>query len=302
MLDFYALSAKPAAETPAESATVGETIINNATYFQQQLEKFGDACVDIAFKFIAALIVFFVGIFLIKFLLRHLAEGKAFSKVDDTVRNFVFSFIKITLYALLLISVIAIMGVPMSSVIAVLASVGVTIGLALQGSLSNLAGGIMILIFKPFKVGDFIESDGGSGTVTEVSLFYTTLRSLTNERISIPNSTLSNTKITNYSFYDTRRLDLNFSVAYGTDKNAVIETIMSVVNANPKAYKKPEPFLRMTEHAGSGIVFTLRVYCSRTDIFTLKSDLLEDVYDAFARVGIEIPYQTIDINIRKNNE
>jgi small conductance mechanosensitive channel len=218
------------------------------------------------------------------------------------VRNFVFSFIRISLYTLLLISVIAIMGVPMSSVVAVFASVGVTIGLALQGSLSNLAGGIMILIFKPFRVGDFIESGNGSGTVTEVSLFYTNLRSLTNERISVPNSALSNTKVTNYSFYDNRRLDLDFSVAYGTDKNTVIKTIMSVVNANPKALNKPEPFLRMTEHAASGITFTLRVWSSKADINDLKSDLLEDVYDAFARTGIEIPYQTIDVNVRRNDE
>lgn len=287
--------------TEIESVNTNDKVIDS-TYFQEQLRKFGDVCIDIAFKLIASIVVFFIGMFLIKFILKRLSRGKALAHVNETARNFIFSFIKITLYAILLISVVAIMGVPMSSIIAVIASAGLAIGLALQGSLSNLAGGIMILIFKPFKVGDFIESTNGTGTVTEVSLFYTILRSVTNERISIPNSSLSNAKVTNFSFYDTRRIDLNFSVAYGTDKNKVIDTIMDVVASNPKALKKPEPFLRMSEHGASSIVFTLRVWCSRPDLISLKSDLIEDVYDVFERTGIAIPYQTIDVNLINRNK
>lgn len=285
-----------AADTIADTTAPAE-VIKDATYFEQQLANLGDACMSIAFRLIAAAIVFALGSLLIRFLIRHFPDGKRYRNIDITVRKFVRSFLQIVLYILLLISVIAIMGVPMSSVVAVIASAGVTIGLALQGSLSNLAGGIMILMFKPFRVGDFIEGDGTTGTVEEVSLFYTVLRNPTNQRINVPNSALSNTKVVNYSVYDTRRLDIDFTVAYGTDKNAVIETIMAVVDADAMALKDPAPFLRMTQHADSALVFTLRVWCGKADFFVLKSNLLEEVNEAFLQHGIEIPYKTIDVNV-----
>ena len=266
------------------------------------LNSIVEVCIDVVLKLIMSAIVWFVGHALIKLLLKRFPNGPRHEKMDPTVRKFTNSFIKIALYALLIVSIVAIMGVPMSSVVAVIASAGVTIGLALQGSLSNLAGGIMILIFKPFGVGDYIECGDVTGTVEEVSLFYTTVRKATNQRITAPNGDLSNAHVVNYSIYDTRRLDLDFEVAYGSDTNAVIEAIMSVVDANEKALKEPAPFLRMTSHGASALVFTLRVWCARGDFATLKSDLLEDIYEKFEEADIEVPYQTIDVNIKKNDD
>lgn len=278
------------------TANAGSEIVTGA------LNSIVDICIDVVLKLVLAAIVWFVGRALIKLLLKHFPNGPKHDKMDPTVRKFANSFIKIALYALLLVSIIAIMGVPMTSVVAVIASAGVTVGLALQGSLSNLAGGIMILIFKPFGVGDFIECGDVTGTVEEVSLFYTTVRSATNQRITAPNSDLSSARVINYSIYDTRRLDIDFEVAYGSDKNAVIEAIMSVVDANEKALKDPSPFLRMTAHGASSLVFTLRVWCARGDFAVLKSDLVEEIYEKFNAEGIEIPYQTIDVNIKKNDD
>ncbi len=268
------------------------------SFIKAQLSAFGAVCWSIMLRLAAAAIVFFIGAFLIKFLIKRFPEGKKYEHMDPTVRRFTKNFISMALFILLIISVIAIMGVPMSSVVAVIASAGVTIGLALQGSLSNLAGGIMILLFRPFKIGDFIEGDGASGTVEEVSLFYVTLRSATNQRITIPNGELSNTKVTNYSIYPTRRLDIDFTVAYGTDNNEVIETIMSVVDSEELALKDPEPFLRMTSHGDSALVYTLRVWCERDNYGILKSNLMEKTNEAFNEKGIEIPYNTFDINVK----
>lgn len=278
------------------TANAGSEIVTGA------LNTIVDTCISVVLKLLLAAVVWFVGRAFIKFLLKRFPNGPKHQKMDPTVRKFVNSFINIALYALLLVSVIAIMGVPMSSVVAVIASAGVTIGLALQGSLSNLAGGIMILIFKPFGVGDFIECGDVTGTVEEVSLFYTTVRSATNQRITAPNADLSNAHVVNYSIYDSRRLDVDFEVAYGSDTNAVIEAIMSVVDANEKALKDPAPFLRMTAHGASALVFTLRVWCARGDFGTLKSDLLEEIYEKFNTEGIEVPFQTIDVNIKKNDD
>jgi len=219
--------------------------------------------------------------------------------MDKTVRLFINNFIKITLYIALAITIVAIMGIPMASVITVFASAGAAIALAVQGSFSNFMGGIMLLIFKPISVGDFVEIDGDSGSVTEVGIFYTVLRTPDNLVVTIPNKTMVDTTIVNYSRNDTRRVDIVVGVSYGSDVELVKRTIFEVIAANEKALADPAPFVRVTEMADSSLDFSVRVWCNASDYGLLKSDLYEELNAAFEKAGIEIPYNTLDVNIKK---
>ena len=183
-------------------------------------------------KLLAALIVLLIGVKIIGSVCKWLRRSTKLSKLDDGLRSFLGSFAKIGLYALLIITVASIIGIPATSFITILASCGVAVGLALQGSLSNFAGGLMILFFKPFKVGDYIEAKGESGTVVDLSVVYTKLLTVDNKRITVPNGALTNSTIKNYSTEPLRRVDLAFSVAYDSNdetvKNIIIPEVMAL--------------------------------------------------------------------------
>ena len=190
-----------------------------------------------------------------------------------------------------------ILGVPATSFIAVLTTCAAAVGLALQGSLSNFAGGIMILLFKPFKVGDYIEAAGESGTVSEISVVYTELLTLDNKRITIPNGTLTNSVIENYSSEDLRRVDLTFNTSYDCDLETVKSVINKVIENNPKALKNPEPFVRLSAHNDSALTYTVRIWCKNADYWDVNFDTIENVKKAFDENGITIPYNQIDVHI-----
>ena len=265
--------------------------------FSAILSSITSACITIAWKLVFSAIVLVVGRLLIKLLLKVFPNGRKHDRMDKTVRLFVNNFIKITLYIALGITIVAIMGIPMASVITVFASAGAAIALAVQGSFSNFMGGIMILIFKPIVVGEFVEVDGDMGTVSEVGIFYTVLRTPDNLVVTIPNKTMIDTTITNYSRNDTRRVDIVVGVAYESDVELVRSTVLSVIAANEKAMKDPEPFVRVTEMADSSINFSVRVWCRSEDYGILKSDLLESLCSALEAAGIEIPYNKLDVNV-----
>ena len=257
------------------------------------------ACVNIAGKLIFSAVVFIVGMLLIK-LVKKLLNGKKFKHVDKTAMSFISNFIKIALYVVLIVIIVSIMGVPMASVITVFATAGAAIALAVQGSLSNLMGGIMLLIFRPIAVGEFISVSGNSGTVQEIGIFYTLIKSGDNINISIPNGTLMNSVITNYSREDIRRVDMTVSVAYGSDIELVKATILGVIEANDKSLKEPaEPFIRMTAMAESSLDFTVRVWCKSSDFLTFKSDLCEQIDDAFRKANISVPFPQMDVHVTK---
>ncbi len=265
---------------------------------EQVWQNLINSSVEIAKKLLFAAIVLVVGIFLIKFIIKIFTKSKKSEKFDPIVVTFINSFIKITLYIVLVISVVAILGVPMASIIALLASGGVAIGLALQGSLSNFAGGIMLLIFRPFTKGDVIESSGQSGVVDSIGIFYTKIISFDNKHITIPNSTLTSATIINYNVESRRRVDIAFNVAYGTDIEKVKKIVLAMVGEHEKILKDPAPFLRMTNMKDSSLEFTLRFWCAPSDIVTAKSDILEQMHDIFAHMGIVIPFNQLDINIK----
>lgn len=251
-------------------------------------------------KIVIATLVVVVGFWLVKVLLEKLKKGKLSKKLEDTVESFVFNFINIALKVIIIITAISILGVPMASVITVLATAGAAVGLALQGSLSNLAGGIMLVVFKPFRVGDFIESQGVSGSVEEITIMYTVLNTPDNKSVSLPNGALMNSTITNYSKKDLRRVDLTFCVAYDSDIDRVREVLDSIAKAHPLVLDDPATAIVFTKQGDSALEFTVRAWAKNSDYWTVYFDINEAVKKAFDKTGIEIPYPQMDVHIKND--
>ncbi len=249
-------------------------------------------------KLLEAIVILLVGLKLISALKKWLQSSPKLDKLDPSLRSFLVSFSGIVLYILLVITIAMILGVPATSFITILASCGVAIGLALQGSLSNFAGGLMILLFKPFKVGDFIEASGETGVVQEITVVYTVLLTPDNKRVTIPNGGLTNSVIENYSTESLRRVDLTFNVDYGSDIEQVKKLITDLATAHPMALKDPAPFVRLSVHKDSSLEFTARVWCKNADYWDLYFDLTEGVKKAFDQKGIQIPYPQMDVHVK----
>jgi len=250
-------------------------------------------------KLISSLIILVIGLKLIKWLKKWIRTSPRIEKLDDSVRSFLASFTGVALYIVLFITVAMILGIPTTSFIAALASCFAAIGLAMQGSLSNFAGGIMILLFKPFKVGDYITTPDAEGTVKEITVVYTILHTPDNKVITIPNGTLTNSVVENYSAVENRRVDLTFSTAYNCDVDKVKALLMEIIEKHPLIIKEPEPFARLSEHADSALIYTVRVWCKTDDYWNVKFDLMESVKKAFDENGIEIPYPQVDVHMKK---
>lgn len=266
---------------------------------QSIVDKLIELATSMGLKLLAAIILVIVALKGIKWLRKWIRTSNKLDKVDSSLRSFMISFSSVVLYIVLFITVAMILGVPTTSFITVLASCGVAIGLALQGSLSNFAGGIMILLFKPFKVGDYIEAVGEAGVVTEISVVYTEILTLDNKRITIPNGTLTNSVIENYSSEDLRRVDLTFNTAYDCDMETVKKVISKVIEENPMALKNPAPFVRLSAHNESALTYTVRIWCKNADYWDVNFDTIENVKKAFDENGIKIPYNQIDVHIDK---
>ncbi|MBE6713908.1 MAG: mechanosensitive ion channel [Ruminococcaceae bacterium] len=251
-------------------------------------------------KLLIAGFFLFLGLRVIKFILKRIEKSKLYRKMDNSVKSFTISFLSIAFKAILLITVAAYLGVPMSSMVALVASAGVAIGLALQGGLSNIASGIMIIIFRPFSVGNYIECSGYSGSVISIGIFHTTLATPDNKNVVIPNSVLTSQTLVNYSAEKYRRVDLDFSAAYNCDADKVKDVLLSCANAIPQVIKdnseKPIDTMIM-EYAPSGITYRVRMWCESADYWTIAFRMREDVKRAFNENGIEIPYNKLDINV-----
>ncbi len=265
------------------------------------LEQFVNSILEFAttkgLDLILAVLIVVVGSKIAKWLKKWIRTSDKLEKIDVSLRSFAASFVNVVIYAVLFVTVLMILGVPATSFIAVLTTCAAAIGLALQGSLSNFAGGIMILLFKPFKVGDFIEAAGETGTVSEISVVYTELLTLDNKRITIPNGTLTNSVIENYSSEELRRVDLTFNTAYDCDVETVKKVISKVVEAHPMALKNPEPFVRLSAHGESALTYTVRIWCKNADYWDVNFDVIENVKKAFDENGIKIPYNQIDVHV-----
>ena len=236
-----------------------------------------------------AIVVGIVGFLLIKYLMRALRRMKSLEKLDQTLTRFVLNFVKWLLYVMLIIAVIGILGVPMAQVIALLASAGVAIGLALQGALANLAGGILLMVLRPFNVGDYVDAAGASGVVHSINLFYTVLLTVDNKRITIPNGSLMNSNVVDYSAEPLRRVDLVFSCAKSEKPAEIQQCILDVVAGSKLALRDPAPFARVSGGTNEAMTFTVRVWCKTEDYWDLYFDLNQSIVEAFAAKGVQAP-------------
>lgn len=257
-----------------------------------------DLVTSVGMKLLIAVLIFVVGFFIIKSITKFVKKSPKLEKMDPGVRTFTASFLSIALYIVLFVTIAAVVGIPIASLLTVLASCGVAIGLALQGALSNFAGGILILLFKPFKVGDYIEASGGEGVVQEITVVYTVILTVDNKRVTIPNGALTNAVIKNYSAEETRRVDLTFNTATGCDIEKTRQVILDVIALHPLALKDPAPFVRLSAHKESSLEFTARIWVKSADYWTVYFDMKEAIEVAFAKNGIETPYPQVDVNLK----
>ena len=242
-------------------------------------------------KIVFAIIVYLVGKWLIGKAVNLMVKSKRFAELDGAVQTFARSAMKMGLFALLFVSIIGILGVETSSIVAAVASCGVAVGLALQGALGNLAGGIMLLIFKPFKLGDYVDAAGVSGVVTELTLFYTVITTLDNKRITVPNGSLMNSNVVDYSAEETRRVDLSFSCAKGEDPRKVQEIMLGVMAKHEKIIKEGDkaPFARLSGGTNDSMQFTARAWCDNADYWDVYFDLTQGITEALGAAGVQAP-------------
>lgn len=241
-------------------------------------------------KVIGAIIIWIVGSWIIKKMMLGMKKIMEKGDYDESLQKFLLNLGSWILKILLIITLLGTLGVPTTSFAAIIGAAGLAIGLALQGSLANFAGGVLIMIFRPFKIGDLIEAQGKVGVVKEIEIFTTRLIGRSNKEVILPNGALSNGNIVNYSTEGTRRVDLTFGVGYDSDIKKTKEVLMNVISAHPKVINDPVPTVNVLELADSSINFTVRPWCKTEDYWTVYFDVTEQTKEALDTAGIEIPY------------
>lgn len=246
---------------------------------------------------VGALVMLILGWWLIKIITGRIRKVMEKREVDPGVRGFSLSILNVTLKILLFIFVISKLGVETTSFAAVLAAAGLAIGLALQGSLSNFAGGVLIIILKPFKVGDFIDAQGESGTVTEISIFYTYMTTINNQRIVIPNGQLSNNKVTNYSYEETRRDVVPVGISYDSDIKKAKEVLLDILSKDERALKDPAPVVVVSGLGDNSVDLSVRFWAKSSDFWDLHFDFIEKLKTELEDNGISFPFPQRDVHL-----
>ncbi len=252
--------------------------------------------VTLGVTLLKALLVFIVGRLVISLLNRLVRKILSRRNIDPSVKTFVGSLVNVLLIVLLAVSIVAILGIETTSFAALLASAGVAVGMALSGNLSNFAGGLIILLFKPFKVGDYIEGQGESGTVREIQIFHTILTTPDNKVVYIPNGALSGGAITNYSREPLRRVDWTFGVDYGEDYQKVKGVITSIIARDTRILQEPAPFVALHALADSSVNVVVRVWVASADYWDVYFDINQAVYETFNREGIDFPFPQLTVH------
>lgn len=253
---------------------------------------------DFVIRLLFAAIILVVGFSLINLINKKIAGDEKLKKRDENASSFLMNFVGGALKVLVVITAVVVIGVPQATVVAVIGSCGVTIGLALQGGLSNIAGGLVIMFSHPFRVGDYISGAGVEGVVKDIGIYYTKIVTPDNHDIAVPNSTLSNSTINNLSTEKTRRIDFEFSVAYSTDIDLVRKVLLATASMNDLVSKEVPPVVYVSGHGESGIMLKLRVWCDAENYWTVNFDMWEDVKKAFDKFEIEIPYNHLDVTVK----
>ena len=266
---------------------------------KHSIEVLTEKIIEYLPKLALALITLVVGLYLIKLFIRFLGKVMESRKVDESLRPFFKTLASILLKVLLLISVMGMIGIEMTSFIALIGAVGISLGMALSGSLQHFAGGVLLLIYKPFIKGDFIEAQGHKGTVKELQIFNTVLNTLDNKVVFIPNGPLSTGTIVNYTREPQRRIDSVFSISYGDDIDKAKSIIQNVIDSNPKILKEPEVVIGVKQLSASSVDIESRVWVNTVDIVELGFYMNEAVKNEFDKNGITIPFPQMDVNLKK---
>lgn len=264
------------------------------------LETMMQYCVTFGKNLLAAIVIYFVGRFIISKLTRLVRAVMQKKQIESSLYSFLDSFLTICLHFVLVIAIVGVLGIETSSFVALFASAGVAIGMALSGTLQNFAGGVMILLFRPFRVGDFIEAQGYSGTVNQIQIFSTILTTVDNQTIIIPNGGLATGSMKNYSKQPYRRVDIDVEVAYGSKPDVVRKVLLDICAKDARIMTQDpmKPYIPMTSMGSSAIVFQVRVWTESANYWGVKFDTTEIIYKRLAEEGIEIPFQQIDVHMR----
>ena len=251
-------------------------------------------------KLIKVLFIWFVGRWVLKRVVKLVVRILQKHIDNDSVRTFLVSIVDVVVMIMLILMIIGVLGIDTSSFIAIFASAGVAIGMALSGTLQNFAGGVMILLFRPFKVGDYIEAQGVAGIVKQIQIFNTVVHTGDNKVILLPNGAVSTGIINNYSREPKRRLDMTFSISYGNDFEKAKSVLLGLIAQDSRILNEPaEPFIRLSELGASSIDIIVRVWCNQSDYWAIKFDLNQKVYETFPKEGLEFPFQTFTVNFTK---
>lgn len=294
--------------------------------FDELIQKMVNGLISFGLKVGIAILVFYVGRYIIRKLYKMVYNVMTHRHIDQSLTTFVLSLIRMVLYFILVISIIGILGLETSSFLAIFASAGVAIGMALSGTLQNFAGGVLILLLKPYKVGDFIEVNGYTGTVKSIQLFNTVINTVDNKAIILPNGALSTSSINNYSLESYRRVDWTVCLAYGTDLDKAKDALMEIVQADPRVVKKyieddelykqqnlidkrvvsvqnkveRPPFVGLNEMADSSINFVVRAWTHASNYWPLYFDINERIYKELPEKGFSFPFPQMDVHLDHN--
>lgn len=304
MLEFLTLfaTAAEAADSLATSsaATAEETLAAlSGISFPELLKMFTAFCISFGTKIIKVVLVWFIGRWITRRLLSLMKIIMQKRNTNVTVQTFLTSFVDVVLLFILIVIIISILGIDTSSFIALFASAGVAVGMALSGTLQNFAGGVIILLFRPYKVGDYIEAQGQAGTVKEIQIFNTVLQTPDNKIILIPNGPMSTGIVNNYSRETLRRVDFKFSISYGDDYNKAKSVIEEIIAADERILKTPEHFIGLGALGSSSIDVTVRVWCYQKDYWGVFFDMNQKIYETLPKRGLRFPYQTLTVNVNK---
>ncbi|MEE5991955.1 MAG: mechanosensitive ion channel family protein [Oscillospiraceae bacterium] len=276
---------------------IGDTITQEAEHVSGIFSAMLDFLKGIFPSLVFALLTFTCGILLTKALMKAIRKALGGKAIDRTASTFLQSLIQVALYVLVTIITLSVLKVPMTSIITVIGTMGLAIGLALQDSLSHVAGGFLLLFTKPLQVGDFISVNGISGTVERIEILHTRIRTPDGLTVFIPNGTLSSSTITNYTNPPERRLDLNFGISYDDDSEKAKKLILDIIKNHPHALPTPAPLVRIGELGDSAVILTVQVWTAHAHYYPLQYDLTELVKQSFDENGISFPYPQTDVHI-----
>ena len=286
-----------------QKAKLAETVnkiehLSNLDY-RQILTHMAQEAGWILLKIVIALAIYFIGKQLIKWVVRLMDKAFTRHKVEASLRNFLHSLVKTLLMVVLVLAIVQTLGVNTSSFLALFASAGLAIGMALSGTLQNFAGGVILLLLRPYKVGDYIEAQGQSGTVESIDLFSTCIKTPDNQTIYVPNNTIATSIIDNYSQSETRRVDWILSISYGDDVDVARREILAMLEADVRVLKEPAPVVYVKNLGESSVDLSVRAWVANSDYWGLFFDMNERMYKELPSKGINFPFPQLDVNIKK---